>query len=301
MIGRSGSAPHYLEIGGTINGTYTLTDGTTYDYPWIIVDFQTVELEDGSTYDNVPIIQAQYTGHEFVVFDAKEKTIATEATAQAGYYYVGCSGSTYTLLSLSTGDTIPYGDYTTAIYKTPWNSTYAVEYGENCWARSNLRQYLNNSGTEWWIAQHDCDIAPSTSLSGFMTYMPSIMINSLTPIKRTTTRSTYMGRTVDTTYDKFWIASHSEMNFKASSLFDADGAPWTYYKQILNSETPITPSTYTAMIRYRCDETTRATNWWSRSANYGSPQQFYVANNGITSAALNPNQSYSVLPCTALI
>lgn len=63
LIGRSGNAPAYMEIGGTISGTYTLLDGTTYDYPWIIVDFQTVELEDGSTYDNVPILEAKYTGH----------------------------------------------------------------------------------------------------------------------------------------------------------------------------------------------------------------------------------------------
>lgn len=65
MIGRSGSAPHYLEIGGTINGTYTV-NGTTYDYPWTIVDFRTVELENGSTYDNVPILEAKYTGHASV-------------------------------------------------------------------------------------------------------------------------------------------------------------------------------------------------------------------------------------------
>ena len=300
MIGRSGSAPHYLEIGGIINGTYTLTDGTTYDYPWIIVDFQTVELQDGSTYDNVPIIQAQYLGHEDVVFDAPETKIATETTAQSGYYYVGCSGSTYTLLSLSAGDTIPYSDYTTAIYKTLWNDKDHVQYGNSAWALSYLRQYLNNSGTGYWTAQHACDIAPSTQGTGFLTYMPSEMVNALTPIKRTTMRTDYMNNTVDTTYDKFWIASHSEMNFATSSTMANDGAPWAYYKQILNSDTPVTNDTYSAMIRYACNGTTSAQTWWSRSPYIGYYSihcinwQGYTGNTG-------PYSSLRVLPCTALI
>lgn len=301
MIGRSGSAPHYLEIGGIINGTYTLTNGTTYDYPWIIVDFQTVELEDGSTYDNVPILQAQYTGHEAVQFDAPEETIATETTAQAGYYYVGCSGSTYTLLSLSTGDTIPYSDYTTAVYKTLWNNKNSVQYGNNAWALSGLRQYLNNSGTGWWTAQHDCDVAPSISLNGFMTYMPSEMANALTPIKRTTTRANYMSNVVDTTYDKFWIASCSEMNIATSSNIANDGSPWAYYKQILDSDTPVSIGTYAAMIRYSCSATTSAQYWWSRSASLSGNTERYIYSSGSLINGTSPYGSCRVLPCTALV
>jgi len=70
---RKGYADKILTVGQEIPSTYTLTDGTVYDYPWIVMDFQTVELQDGSTFNNIPILQAKYTNHEDVVFDAAEK------------------------------------------------------------------------------------------------------------------------------------------------------------------------------------------------------------------------------------
>lgn len=300
-LAASGYAPYLLEVGGIINGTYTLTSGTVYDYPWIIVDFQDVELENGTVKKNVPILQAQYMDYESVVFDEAETTVATETTALEGYYYVGRSSSKYTLLSLSAGDTIPYSDYTTAVYRTPWNSTQAVQYGENCWARSNMRQYLNSTGTDWWVAQHDCDVAPSTSKNGFMTYMPSDMLSVISPIKKTTTRSNYMGGTVDTTYDKFWIASHSEMNFATSSRIANDGAPWAYYKQILNSDTPVSiDAVYAAMIRYSIYNKSTAYLWFTRSCQITFNGEWLINSNGSVNSNAYPQNSSRALPCCAL-
>ena len=297
---RKGVGPKLFKIGDEIPSTYTLTNGTVYDYPWIVVDFQTVELENGVKYDNIPILQAKYTNHEQVQFDCYERVVATEETAQDGYYYIGYTSS-YTALNLSTGDTIPYEDYTT-IYKSLWNSVYPAGYGNSAWALSYLRQYLNNSGTGYWTAQHACDSAPTTQRTGFLTYMPAEMVNALTPIKRTTTRANYMSNVVDTTYDKFWIASHSEMNFATSSSIANDGSPWAYYKQILNSDTPVSTGTYAAMIRYACNVTTSANNWWSRSANLSGFTERLILSSGLTSSnSYNPVNSNYVLPCTALV
>lgn len=70
-LSKSGYADKVLDVGGTISGTYT-ADGVTYDYPWIIMDFRTVELENGTTYDNVPILQSQYSTHtSFAYYSAQ--------------------------------------------------------------------------------------------------------------------------------------------------------------------------------------------------------------------------------------
>lgn len=296
---RKGLGPRLFKIGDEIPSTYTLENGTVYDYPWIVVDFQTVKTEDGYIFDNIPILQAKYTNHETVQFDNYERVVATEETAQNGYYYIGYTSS-YTLLNLSTGDTIPYENYTT-IYKSMWNSQYPAQYGNSAWALSNLRQYLNNSGTGYWTAQHACDVAPSTQRTGFLTYMPSDMVNALTPIKRTTTRANYMSNVVDTTYDKFWIASNTEMNFATSSSLANDGSPWAYYKQILDSDNPVSPGTYTAMIRYACHATTSALVWWSRSAYLNSYGDHWILSSGYVGTHFSPYSTNYVLPCTALV
>lgn len=299
-LAASGYAPYMLEVGGIINGTYTLTNGTVYDYPWIIVDFQDVELENGTVRKNVPILQAQYLGHESICFDDQEIKVATEETAQKEFYYIGYTSSTFTLLDLNTDDAIPYDSYTT-IYKTLWQSVYPVRYGNSVWSLSYLRQYLNNSGSGFWAAQHSCDTANSNLISwnGFLTYMPSEMISEILPIKRTTTRPQYMGSIMDITYDKFWIASYREMNFDNSSYAN-DGEPFAYYKQILESDTLIGDTgTYPAMIRYRCDATSSANQWWTRSADKTYYPVGVFTATGYTHYA-TPYGTYYVLPCCAL-
>lgn len=297
---RKGAGPKLFKIGDEIPSTYTLENGTVYDYPWIVVDFQTVELENGLKYDNIPILQAKYTNHEDVQFDNYERVVATEETAQEGYYYIGYTSS-YTLLNLSTGDTVPYDSYTT-IYKSLWNSVFPAQSGNSAWALSYLRQYLNNSGTGYWTAQHSCDSAPSTQRTGFLTYMPTEMVNALTPIKRTTTRANYMSNVIDTTYDKFWIASHTEMNIAPAANYVADdGEPWAYYKQLLGDTQVSYSGTYPALIRYGCNATSSAYIWWSRSTRLSNDYERSVSSSGSTSYGYSPYISARALPACAIV
>lgn len=293
-LGRSGNASNVLNVGDEIPGTYTL-NGVDLDYPWIVMDFLTVELENGDTFNNVPIMQAKYLAHETVQFDPKEEFIATEETAQSGYYYIGNSGSSYTKLTLSTGNTIPYENYTN-VYKTRWNSQYPAQYGEPCWARSNLRQYLNSSGTNYWVAQHDCDVAPTTIRTGFKSYMPAAMLAALHPIKIQTKRNSYMGGTTDTTYDLFWIAGRTQRNFQNSNN---DGAAWQYYKDLLNSDTLVATGTYTIVTKKRVDDTSNGGTEWDRSY-YSSNAMCMIGGGG----AISYNyayQWYRAAPCFALV
>lgn len=252
QISKAGVARNYFEVGDIINDTYTINNNVITN-PWIIMDFRTVELENGETYDNVPIIQMQYTTHENVVFDEKEEIEATEETAQSGFYYFGMvtEENVWTALNLSEGTTIPYGDYDN-VYKTRVNSWNPIRYGLNNWKLSFARQYLNNSGIGWATAQHDCDVLPTNanSMTGFKSLISSDMATALHPIKIETKQSNYFGAGTDITYDTFWLASVSEMNLSNNSASTDDGEPWEYYKQLLESETKLPTGTFDILKKY---------------------------------------------------
>lgn len=260
QVSKTGRANEYFSVGDVINDTYTI--GTTeYTCPWIVMDFRTVELEDGTTYDNVPIIAMEYTNHENVMFDAAETTEATEETATSGHYYYGytAEGNVYTALNLSVGDTIPYESYD-KVYVTLWNSVNAIRYGTNSWKYSYIRQYMNNSGTGWWQPAHEYDVIPNgyENRLGFKSYISSDMLSVLHPIKIVTKESNYMGGGVDMTYDTFWLPSLSEMNIQNNNIATTDGEPWQYYKELLESDTKVASGTYAVLKRYAVNATTSA-------------------------------------------
>lgn len=302
-LSRTGKANEYLEVGGVINGTYTV-DGVTYDYPWIVMDFRDVELEDGSKYKNVPIIQAQYPGHEKVIFDEKEYYEATEITALPNWCYVAIDNKKPVILDLSVGSIIPYSEHE-KIYKTEWNSINAVVVGENNWARSYCRQYMNNTGIGWARKTHETDILPSNAETkiGMLSYLPENMTEVLHPIKIKTKASNYMGNNINITYDKFWLASLSEMNFFSKTYISSDdGSPWDYYKDITNSETSINISKNNEyMKRYSVNFRDVPQAWWVRSTVLISYGQMYIDEQGSTNVFNTPNLENAVLPCCAII
>ena len=301
-ISMSGAAPDFFQVGDVINDTYTI--GTTeYANPWIVADFQTVELEDGTTYDNIPILLMEYLNHETVVFDAPEQTEATEETASAGHYYYGykAEGTVYTALNLSVGDIIPYEDYD-KVFVTLWNSVNAIRYGTNSWKYSYARQYLNNSGTGWWQPTHECDVAPSgyESRLGFQSYISDDLVSAIHPIKITTKESNYMGGRIDYTYDKFWMPSYHEMNLKNGNISTVDGTPFQYYKELLESEETVASGTYEVLKKYQVNATTSAQWYWVRSAWLGNYYEGNVYSSGDVHY-YNPNYAYRLAVACAII
>lgn len=290
QVAKTGRANEYFNVGDVINDTYTI--GTTeYANPWIVADFQTVELEDGTTYDNVPILLMEYLTHDTVIFDAPKQTEATEETATAGHYYYGyvAKGTVYTALNLSVGDTIPYGDYD-KVFVTLWNSVNAIRYGTNSWKYSCARQYLNSSGTGWWQPTHECDVMPSgyDTKVGFQSFISSDLVNAIHPIKITTKESNYMGGGIDYTYDKFWMPSHHEMNVKNANISTVDGTPFQYYKELLESEETVASETYEVLKKYQVNATTSAQWYWVRSAWLGG----YYEGSVYSSGAVQGNRPY---------
>ena len=299
-ISKSGQANKVMSVGDTITSTYTIS-GTDYTNTWIVMDFRDVELEDGTAYENVPIIQMQYTNSVSIEFDEAENTVATETTAEDGYYYFGYDGTNYTALNYSTGDTIDYSSYT-YVYKTLWNSVNPIIFGLNNWKYSFARQYMNNSGTGWAVKQHDCDVLPSNAatITGFKSFMPSDMIAALHPIKITTKQCSYMGGGTDITYDMFWLPSISEMNMSNTNASADDGDPWEYYKELFESDSKVPNGVYTVMRRYAVNATASVQTWWTRSTYLGFVHEWFVSTSGgVTSH--DPFNSHRLLPTCAII
>lgn len=302
-IGRSGAADKVFSPGDQLMGTYTIGNDV-YSCPWDLLGFANVYALVNNIpklYKKAPVIQMHYTGHENQPFDPSETVEATEETAQTGYYYCGYDGTNYTMLSLSTGDSIPYGSYT-KVYKTLYNSVNAIRYGNSEWQYSWLRQYLNNSGTGWAEAKHPCDVLPNNAanVTGFLSYLDADLVRNLHPIKVLTKQATYTGSEMIETWDKLFPLSISEMNMKHSSASPDEGEPFEYYKALLESETKKDVGTYASLIKYAVNGTTSAQYVRLRSANLGTYYVWLVNSSGYVYNNY-PHGSYRPAPACVLV
>lgn len=302
-IGRSGGADKILSVGDQLIGTYTV-GSNEYPCPWDVVGFRdVVALANGveKTYKNAPIIQMHYAGHQDVVFDAAEQFEATEATAEAGYYYCGYDGTNYTMLNLSAGDTIPYGSYT-KVFKTLYNSVNAIRYGNSEWQYSWMRQYLNNGAAGYAEKQHPCDVLPTNAATtaGFLTYIDADLASNVHAIKIATKQATYTGSGLIETFDKFFPLSVSEMNMSNGAASPDDGEPLEFYKALLNSETKKPTGTYTELIKYDIANNATARFVRLRSATLSNLNVWIVYNSGYVTYNL-PSYGCRVAPACALV
>ncbi|MCC8151983.1 MAG: DUF6273 domain-containing protein [Lachnospiraceae bacterium] len=270
----SGLASKIFAIGDQIIVPYTATNGTSYEMPWNIVHFGDVELEDGSTVPGM-FIQSHYATIESIQFDATENEAATEETAADGYYYYGYDGSTYTLLDLATGDSIPYDEYTTVYHSAIKDSTCnIVRYGYNRWSHSAQRQWLNSSAEkgEWWSAQHLGDVAPSqlSTYKGFMAGFEDDFLNVLGKVKVTTALNTVTDSDIGTqedTYDTFFLPSVEQM-YGAPQLSGVEGDYFEYWQEATGLSAP-SNDVNSGRITYALDAQTTAQVVRLRSAYRG--------------------------------
>lgn len=101
--------------------------------------------------------------------------------------------------------------------------------GNNRWSVSNIRQWLNSSGAanSWFKPQHEYDEAPTTDNihvygsadgayagdPGFLAGFSSDVLQHLTEITNTTALCTADGGGSETTVDKVFLPSYTEMGF----------------------------------------------------------------------------------------
>ena len=103
--------------------------------------------------------------------------------------------------------------------------------GNNRWSVSNIRQWLNSSGAagSWWTAQHDYDAPPTTAnvhgggdaayadAPGFLAGFSANVLQHFTDITNTTVLYSADGGGSETTVDKVFLPSNTEMGLGNNS------------------------------------------------------------------------------------
>lgn len=211
---RSGHGAELYPLGTEMVCHYVF-NGTTYDFPWIVVENnRNFKLNTGITVPGL-VLQAKYATIEAMPFDAPEHEVATELTAQPGVYYCGFKSNSYKMLNLNVGDEIPYDSYT-YVYRGSINNHNVYSNGYNRWSMSAARQWLNSDAQagSWWTSQHDGDTAPTQAAQydGFMRGLDEDFLSVIQPVHiNTVTNNVTDGNVVDDTIDRFWLPSTEEM------------------------------------------------------------------------------------------
>lgn len=99
-------------------------------------------------------------------------------------------------------------------------------YGNNRYALSNIRQWLNKSGSPWYVAQHSADAAPSSGnvsynpydgQSGFLTGFSAQMLAAILNTTLTVAKASVDGGGSETVTDKVFLLSKAEVGLGAEN------------------------------------------------------------------------------------
>ena len=282
---RTGHASDYA-VGTELETTYAASNGTTYTFPWIVIDNnRKCYWQDGTEHPGL-WLAAKYGTPEYIDFDAKEGVEATEETAASGMSYVGVSGTTYTLLSLSVGDSIPYSSYDSVLKGTVHHAQ-PYKDGYNRYKDSALRQWLNSDGGkgEWWTATHTGDNAPTvhSSYNGFMHGLPDDFLAVINPVKiQTVANSSIDGGVTDVTYDRFFSPSLEEI-YAVAQVDDVEGPYFPYWKTATGLNSPsngASNDTNAARFLHRVNNTSGESNPHLRSASKNTCYNVWGFGNG---------------------
>lgn len=158
------------------------------------------------------------------------------------------------------------------------NSIHRISYGDNCWSRSALRQYLNSDKTKglWWEPQSKWDLAPDqlSSVDGYLCGVDKSLLEVIKPVKLQTYRNTVcyddkqQGNTPDITYDKVTLPSIEQMNIVPQLA--GEGAAQEYYIQLKGDGNKFSQwKTYPELITYGLENHTSVQCVRLRSASRG--------------------------------
>lgn len=118
------------------------------------------------------------------------------------------------------------------------NGIQQIAYGDNRYATSAIRQYLNSDKPkgEWWTAQTKWDIAPDqlSQIDGYLCGMDPELLTVLKPVKVVTycntVTATGQKQVKDITYDKVTLISLEQMYIEPQAA--GEGEAHEYYKEL---------------------------------------------------------------------
>lgn len=175
-------------------------------------------------------------------FDAPELEYAVtwDTTFLTGKIYYRLDGASYVPLTSGV-------DYTDGENVAAWmlingnvygrNHANRVTYGSSRWRDSNLRQWLNSSGSNWFQKQNEYDQLSGTWIDGYLSGLDVGISGVISAVNNRTTRNSVSvitggaGGGVDTTVDLIWSLGRREIGNIGN-----DGTQLDYYKDIANTD-----------------------------------------------------------------
>ena len=310
----SGEISRYLKIGDIIDIPWSDNVDVlpnVYQYPFVVVDIADVYDNNDVKHENALWLMTMYATPHDIVFDSGETTtvnLSEETTAIEGWYYWGVSGSTYTELNLSVGDSIP----TTynSVVKCGINNLSVLRYGYNRWRDSAYRQWLNSDiarNIGWWKSKHLGDCPPpiaQNNLPGWLNGFTEEWRAIFKPVKVDTVCNTVTDEGVtDTTYDTFFLPSVEQM-YGTPQAAGIEGEYWPYWKEETGLDAPTNGSSTNTnnarKIPSIANPTGSAVACRLRSANRGSSSYVWYVNTAGYLDYSTAYNSYRALPACVI-
>lgn len=177
-------------------------------------------------------------------------------------------------------------------------------YGNNRYAHSNLRQWLNSAAASWYAAQHSADAPPTNANvwnnnneydqeAGFLTNFSVNLRNALIPTSLTVAKNTVTdGGGSETVTDKVFLLSNTEVGL-ANENSIAEGKRLALFTTADSSRLAYPTAEAVSKSEYKDTSnltTSKAWYYWLRSPYAGNSNN---ARNVYSSGALHNNYAYN--------
>lgn len=241
-ICENGDAAKYFSVGDAIVipwTNYTPSTPVRYDYPFVVVDIADCYDDHDQVHHNALWLMAQYAVPEDMIFDEAE-AVSASGTFQDGLHYFTKNGDSYVEdTTVTPGETIGSGYYVHSI-----GNASILRYGYNNYKKSAVRQWLNSDAAKnenWWTAQHDYDVSPSstyTNKPGWLFGFDEDWLTIFKPVKvQVATNTVTDGGLTDVMYDKFFLPSVEQI-YGSPQAEGIEGPYWPWWKTATGLESP---------------------------------------------------------------
>ena len=317
MMSRAGTLMQYpgMEIGSVVDIKvndlypklrYRLAD---IDYAGSFIEVSEFMYDNTRTHNSIwipyflPSLGEGNSTATMMQFDAPESSYGAtwDDVFITGKAYYTVSGESYTQLTAGTdyqdGDSV--ADWQTLHGDTVYTKNHPNRAGQgnNIWKESNMRQWLNSTGNDWFRKQNEYDVRSKSTgySSGWMTGFVTGFLDLVMPVYNKTARNNLSaiegggGGGYDITLDKFWLLSLKEFNGSNSNSI-AEGKQFSYFRDVA--------TTNAQRIQY--DDGGVVRNVWLRSPHASSAYGEYNISASGASTLSNASNAYALQPAMCL-